>query len=32
MIGPYLSDMINDHKTLMDLKVHSRNELIDYKT
>ena len=32
MIGPYLGDMINDHKTLMDLKVHSRNELIDYKT
>ena len=32
MIGPYLSDMINDHKTLMDLKVHSRNELIDYET
>ena len=32
MIGPYLSDMINDHKTLMDLKVHSRNEVIDYKT
>ena len=32
MIRPYLSDMINDHKTPMDLKVQSRNEVIDYET
>ena len=32
MIMPYLSDMINDHKTPMNLRVHSRNEVINYKT
>ena len=32
MIRPYLSDMTNDHKTPMDLKVQSRNEVIDYET
>ena len=26
MIRPYLSDVINDHKTLKNLRVHSRNE------
>ena len=26
MIRLYLSDMINDHKTLKNLKVHSSNE------
>ena len=26
MIRPYLSDVINDHKTLRNLRVHSRNE------
>ena len=32
MIGPYLSDMINDHKTQELWKVHSSNKVIDYKT
>ena len=32
MIRPYLSDMMNDHKTPKKLRVHSRNEAIDYKT
>ena len=32
MIRPYLSDVINDHKTPKNLRVHSRNELIDYET
>ena len=32
MIRPYLSDIINDHKTPENLRVHSRNELIDYET
>ena len=32
MIRPYLSDIINDHKTPKKLRVHSRNELIDYET
>ena len=32
MIRPYLSDMINDHKTSKIFRVHSRNEAIDYKT
>ena len=30
MIRPYLSDIINDHKTLKKLRVHSRNEVINY--
>ena len=32
MIRPYLSDIINNHKTTKNLRVHSRNEVIDYKT
>ena len=28
MIRPYLSDMINDHKTHGKLKVHSGNKII----
>ena len=32
MIRPYLSDMINDHKTQKIWKVHSGNKIIDYKT
>ena len=32
MIRPYLSDIINDYKTLKTLKVHSRNEVFDYET
>ena len=32
MIRPYLSDMINDHKTQEVWKVHSGNKVIDYKT
>ena len=40
MIRPYLSNIINDHKThgiftessLKELKVHSANKIIDYKT
>ena len=32
MIRPYLSDIINNHKTAKNLRVHSRNEVIDYKT
>ena len=32
MIRPYLSDIINDHKTLKNLRVHSSNEVIDYET
>ena len=31
MIRPYLSDMINNRKTMI-LKVHSRDEVIDYET
>ena len=31
MIRPYLSDVINDHKTRKNLRVHSSNEVIDYK-
>ena len=31
MIEPYLSDMINDHITPKILRVHSRNEVIDYE-
>ena len=32
MIIPYLRDIINDHKARVKLKVHSSNEVIDYKT
>ena len=33
MIRPYLSDIINDHKTPnFFLYVHSSNEVIDYET
>ena len=32
MIRPYLSDIINNHKTIKNLRVHSRNEVIDYET
>ena len=32
MIRPYLSDIINDHKTQEVWKAHSGNKVIDYKT
>ena len=32
MIRPYLSDIINDHKTLKKLRVHSSNEVFEYET
>ena len=32
MVRPCLSDIINDHKTPKKLRVHSRNEVIDYET
>ena len=32
MIRPYLSDLINDNKTPKKLRVHTRNEVIDYET
>ena len=32
MIKPYLSDIINNNKTPKNLRVHSRNEVIDYET
>ena len=32
MIRPYLSDLINDNKTPKILRVHTRNEVIDYET
>ena len=32
MTKPYLRDIINDHKTQGEWKVHSANEAIDYKT
>ena len=32
MIRPYLSNITDDHKTPKELRVHSPNELIDYKT
>ena len=32
MIRPYLSDIINDHKTPKNLRVHSSSEAIGYKT
>ena len=31
-IRPYLRDIINDYKTPKDLRVHSSNEVSDYKT
>ena len=32
MIRPYLDDIINDHKTQGNQKIHSPNTIIDYKT
>ena len=32
MIRPYLSDIINDHKSSNKLRDHSRNKVIDYET
>ena len=32
MIRPYLSDMINDHKTQGELRIHSGNTIIKHKT
>ena len=32
MIRPYLRDIISDHKTQGEWKVHSGNEIFDYKT
>ena len=32
MIKPYLSDIINNHKTQGEQKIHSENAIIDYKT
>ena len=32
MVKPYLRHMINNHKTLMKLRVHSGNEIINYET
>ena len=32
IIRPYLSDMINDHKTPMNLRAHSRDGVINYET
>ena len=32
MIRPYLSDIINYHKTPEKLRVYSSNEAFDYKT
>ena len=32
MIIPYLRDIINTHKTSMNLRVHSRDEVINYET
>ena len=31
MIRPYLSNVINDHNTPKNLKVHSCNEVFDYE-
>ena len=31
-IRPYLGDIINDHKTPIELRVHSSNEVFDYET
>ena len=32
VIRPYLRDIVNDHKILKILKVHSINRVIDYET
>ena len=32
MIIPYLRDLINSHKSPMNLKVHSRDGAVNYKT
>ena len=32
MIRPYLRDILNDHKTQGEWKVHSGNKVIDHKT
>ena len=32
MIGSYLSDIINDHESPKNLRVHSSSEVIDYET
>ena len=32
MIKPYLSDIINDHKTQSEWRIHSRNTITEYKT
>ena len=32
MVGPYLSDIINDHESPKNLRVHSSSEVIDYET
>ena len=32
MIGPYLSDIINDHKAQGKLRIHSGNKIIEHKT
>ena len=32
MIRPYLSNIINDHKTPKNLKVHSSNEVFGFET
>ena len=32
IIRPYLNNIINDHETPKNLKVHSSNEVFDYKT
>ena len=32
MIGPYLSDIINDHKTQGEWKIHSGNTTTKHKT
>ena len=32
MIRPFLSDIINHNKTHKNLRIHSRNEVIDYET
>ena len=32
MIRPYLGDIINNHNTQGELKIHSSNTIIDYKT
>ena len=32
MIRAYLRDIINDHKTQVEWKVYSANEVVDYKT